>query len=84
MNDKILGKIYQYTVVFEPAEEGGYIVSVPSLPGCMTQGENLEEATAMAKDAIEGYLSVLKKEGEEIPTEPEGTFITKVSISNSF
>ncbi|OGD57210.1 hypothetical protein A2V71_01930 [Candidatus Berkelbacteria bacterium RBG_13_40_8] len=72
--------MYQYTVVFEPAEEGGYVASVPALPGCVTQGENLEEAMAMAKDAIEGYLSVLKDEGEEIPIEPEGTFITKISI----
>jgi len=80
MSQKFLGKIYQYTVVFEPAEEGGYIVSVPALPGCITQGENLEEAMAMAKDALEGYLSVLKDRGEEIPTEPEGTFITKISV----
>jgi len=80
MSRQLLTKIYQYTVVFEPAEEGGYVVSVPALPGCVTQGENLEEAMAMAKDAIEGYLSVLKEKGEEIPTEPEGTFVTKVSI----
>lgn len=64
MPQQFLGKIYQYTVVFEPAEEGGYVVSVPALPGCVTQGETLEEAMAMAKDAIEGYLSVLKDDGE--------------------
>lgn len=80
MANRVLGKIYQYTVVIEPAEEGGYIASVPALPGCVTQGENLEEAMVMAKDAIEGYLAVLKDQGEEIPVEPEGTFITKISI----
>ncbi len=80
MANSFLGKIYQYTVVIEPAEEGGYVVSIPALPGCVTQGENLEEAMAMAKDAIEGYLGALKDEGEEIPLEPEGTFITKISI----
>ena len=80
MAQKFLGKIYQYTVVFEPAEEGGYVVSVPTLPGCVTQGETLEEATMMVKDAIEGYLFVLKKHNEEIPIEPEGTLITKISI----
>lgn len=80
MANKILGKIYQYTVVFEPAEEGGFIVNVPALPGCVTQGENLEEAMLMAKDAIECYLSVLKEEKQDIPSEPEGTFITKISI----
>ena len=80
MSNKILGKIYQYTVIFEPAEEGGYIVTMPALPGCVTEGDTFEEAMMMAKDAIEGYLYVLKKEGEEIPLEPEGTFITKISI----
>lgn len=80
MNNKILGKIYQYTVIFEPDEDGGYVVSVPALPGCLTQGEDLNEAMVMAKDAIEGYLSVLKEEGKEIRGEPEGTFITQIAI----
>lgn len=80
MSNQLWGKIYQYTVVFEPAEEGGYVVSVPALSGCVTQGENLEEAMIMAKDAVEGYLAVLREHNEEIPTEPEGTFITKISI----
>jgi predicted RNase H-like HicB family nuclease len=56
-----------YTVLFEPAEEGGYIARVPALDGCVTQGETLEEAMDMAKDAIEGYLAVLKEEGLPIP-----------------
>lgn len=80
MANKFLSKIYQYTVIFEPAEEGGFVVSAPALPGCVTQGENLEEATKMIKDAIEGYLSVFKNEGEEIPRESEGTLITKISV----
>lgn len=57
----------RYTVIFEPAEEGGYIVRVPALEGCVTQGETLEEARAMARDAIEGYLAVLQEEGLPIP-----------------
>jgi antitoxin HicB len=44
---------YQYTVILHPdTEEGGYCVTLPALPGCVTQGETLEEAIAMAKDAI--------------------------------
>ena len=43
---------YRYTMVFEPAEEGGYVVTVPALPGVVTEGDTLEEARAMAKDAI--------------------------------
>lgn len=62
---------YSFTVLFEPAEEGGYIVTVPALPGCVTQGETLEEARAMAHDAITGYLEVLQKDGQPIPTDVE-------------
>ena len=53
-------KIYNFTAIFEPAEEGGYVVYVPAIPGCVTQGETFEEAEMMAKDAIEGCLNVLK------------------------
>jgi predicted RNase H-like HicB family nuclease len=57
----------QLTVVFEAAEEGGYVARVPSLPGCVTQGETLEEAEAMVKDAIKAYFASLKKHGESAP-----------------
>ena len=60
---------YTYTVLFEPAEEGGYVVTVPALPGCVTQGDSLEEAREMATDAILGYLEALRKDGEPIPTD---------------
>lgn len=62
-------RIFTYTAFFEPAEEGGYIVTVPSLPGCVTQGETFEEAKKMAKDAIRLYLAVLREDGEDIPIE---------------
>lgn len=62
-------KIMKFTVVFEKAEEGGYIVRVPSLPGCITQGETFEEAECMAKDAIKAYCVSLKKHKESIPKE---------------
>ena len=58
---------FQYTAVFVPAEEGGYVVTVPALPGLITEGDTLEEARAMAKDAIRGYLETLIKDGEKIP-----------------
>lgn len=82
MAKKISHKILTYTAVFEPAEEGGYVVSVPALPGCATQGETFEEAVAMIKDAIKGYLGVLKDEGEKIPEETENIVVTKVSVPN--
>ncbi len=80
MNETRLVKVLKYTVVLEPAEDGGYVVSVPSLPGCMSQGETVEEALRMIKDAISGYIFVLKKQGEEIPNEPEETIISKVAV----
>lgn len=77
---KISQKILKYTAIFEPAEEGGYVVSVPALPGCMSEGDTFEEAVEMIKDAMEGYLYVLKKEGQEIPKEPGDIVITKVTV----
>jgi predicted RNase H-like HicB family nuclease len=71
---------YQYTVVFEPAEEGGYIVTVPALPGLVTEGDTLEEARAMVKDAIRGYLESLLKHGEEIPLEPSPATVELVEV----
>ena len=58
---------YNYTVIFQPTEEGGYIVTVPALPGVITEGDTLEEAKAMAIDAIKGYLEALMKDGKPIP-----------------
>src|SRR5215831_8793449 len=58
---------YRYTVLFEPAEEGGYVVTCPALPGLVTEGDTLEEARAMAHDAIVGYLESLHKDGQPIP-----------------
>ncbi len=50
----------KYKVVLEPQEEGGYTVYVPSLPGCVSQGETTEEAMTNIKEAIEVYLDSLK------------------------
>lgn len=80
MAKKKIAKVLKYTVVFEPAEEGGYVVTVPALPGCVTQGETFEEAIEMAKDAIDGYLAVLKDEGQKPPTETEDVIVTKVAV----
>lgn len=77
---KISRKVLKYTAIFEPAEEGGYVVSVPALPGCATQGETFEEAMFMIKDAMKLYLSVLKEDGEDIPEEKEDVVVTKVAI----
>lgn len=58
---------YKYTVIFEPTEEGGYTVIVPALPGLVTEGDTLEEAKAMATEAIRCHLLSLKQRGLSIP-----------------
>jgi len=57
-----------YTVVLTPDREaGGYVVTCPALPGLVTEGDTLEEARQMARDAIAGYLEGLRELGRPIP-----------------
>jgi len=72
--------VYHYTAVFEPAEEGGYIVTVPALVGLVTEGDTLEEARAMVKDAVRGCIESLRKHGEEIPVEPSPATLESVDV----
>jgi predicted RNase H-like HicB family nuclease len=60
-------------IVFElqPEPEGGYTISVPSLPGCISYGKTFEEAIEMIKDAMEGWLAVAREEGVPIPEQFE-------------
>ncbi len=60
---------YNYTVLFEPADEGGFTVTCPALPGLVTEGDTLEEARAMAQDAIRGYIESLRKDHLPIPSD---------------
>lgn len=56
-------------VVIHPDEEGGFWVEVPSLPGCISEGDTVEEALENIKDAIQGYIASLQKHGDPIPDE---------------
>ncbi|MDB5008336.1 MAG: hypothetical protein JWP45_2729 [Mucilaginibacter sp.] len=60
-----------YKILLKPEPEGGYTVNVPALPGCITYGENLEEAKFNAKEAIELYIESLKEHGEDIPSDED-------------
>lgn len=53
----------EYEIRLEAQPEGGYTVLVPELPDVITEGGTREEALAMAKDAIEGYLEAMREEG---------------------
>lgn len=78
---------YTFPAIFDPDEEGrGYTVTFPDLPGCITEGDTLEEARAMAREALELYLWDMEQHNEAIPspTSPEkvspppGAFVTFV------
>jgi antitoxin HicB len=58
-----------YRIRLEKEEEGGYTVIVPALAGCVTFGETVEEAIAMAKEAIEGYIETMIDLGKKVPTD---------------
>lgn len=59
-------KLSQYEAVFMPQAEGGYTVEVPDLPGCISEGDTLEQARANIEEAIESYLDALKARGKPI------------------
>jgi len=53
---------YTFTMLFEPAEEGGYVVTCPALPGLVTEGDTMEEARRMAEDALCLYLESVRED----------------------
>lgn len=69
-----------YRVLLNKEPEGGFTVLVPTLPGCVTYGESMDEAVSNAKEAIELYIESLVANGEPIPTE-ENTFEYSVTVS---
>lgn len=58
---------YTYKILLHKEPEGGYTATVPALPGCITYGEDIEEAMAMAREAVELYVEELQSRGEVIP-----------------
>ena len=66
-----------YPAIFQTENVGGYSVSFPDLPGCYSQGDNLEEALDMARDAVGIYLSQLEADGKAFPVATELVKIAK-------
>jgi antitoxin HicB len=63
--------VLSYRTVLRKEPEGGYTVTVPSLPGCVTYGETVDHAIVMAREAIELYVDSLRAHGQEVPTDTE-------------
>ncbi len=75
-------KEYHYTIIaFPDPVTGSYTVTVPSLPGCVAQGRTLDEAVAMAKDAIKLHIRGMIEDGEEVPEENEHPFAVVVKVT---
>jgi len=68
-----------YRILLNREPEGGFTVTVPALPGCITYGETMDEAISNAKEAVELFLESLTAHGEPIPTE-ENTFEYSLSL----
>ena len=73
-------KVYDFKVILEPDEESGYVVTCPSLSGCYSQGEAIDEALANIREAIGLCLEDLNERGEEIP-DPSRLLVGTVVIT---
>ena len=62
-------------ILFEPSDEGGYTAHVPALPGCISEGDTLEEARQNIREAIEMYL-----EPDEEVIVPQGGFVEEIAV----
>lgn len=71
--------LLHFSVIFQEEPEGGFTVTVPSLPGCVTFGKTLQKAKEMAKEAIELYLEDMEVEGEQPPFY-ESTYLSEIEI----
>lgn len=68
-----------YPAIFHKAEEGGFWVTFPDIPECMTQGDNMEQAYEMAVDALGLSLSSMEEMGEQIP---EASSLEKIQVED--
>ena len=81
MVKRISQKIYQYTAIFEPdAKCGGFTVTIPVLPGCISEGDTFEEASSNIEEAASLYLEVMKEKKADIPEEDRGVVVAPIQI----
>lgn len=79
MAKKQVVKVFKYSAVFEPdKEQGGYTVTIPSLPGCISEGDTFEQALKNIQEAAELYLEDMKE--SEIPEEKTPIVVSSVNV----
>lgn len=70
-----------YRIELIPSEEGGYVVTMPELPGCISQGDTLDEAIEMIRDAQLGWLTVALEDGDNVPLPtPIGAYSSEFDV----
>ena len=69
-----------FKIFIKKGEDGKYIASVPSLPGCRSQGRTIDEAKKNVEEAVRGYLKVAKKFGDKITSDDTQTLETTLFI----
>jgi antitoxin HicB len=70
-----------FRILLHKEDDGGFVVTVPSFPGCITEGDNLGDALAMAREAIELYIEELESRGEPIPDD-SNTFEYSLNLAS--
>ena len=80
MLKKQVTQILRYNAIFDPDDGGGFTVTVPKLPGLVTEGDNYEKAMKNVRDAINGYIQILRESNEVIPEPDKQTFTSPVDI----
>lgn len=70
-NKSFIKQVRSFTAFFDKNKNGVYTVTVPSLPGLVTEGNTIENARRMAEDAVQCYVEGLRKDSEDIPEETE-------------
>ena len=80
-NRHIKHKVFNYIAIFDPASEGGFNVSFPALPGCVTFGRTYEEAKEKATEVLELWLEELAARKEKIPITRARPIIDEIQIS---
>lgn len=70
----------EYTVILHEAEEGGYWVEVPTLPGCFAQGETIDEAILNVRGAIQSHVEALREDGQPVPSD-SGFLLARVEVA---
>ena len=65
----------KYTVLIRAGNEGGFVATVPALPGCVSQGRTRRQALRNAKEAIEAYIEALLEDGLPVPVQTDAEFV---------